>query len=69
VNVGGANEGLSGLSQILLPPRWETRVETLRRDPSAEERISPDESVVSVGDQVETADEADLDAAATTAWR
>lgn len=69
VNVGGAYEGLSGLSKMLQPPRWETRVETLRRDRQQGEEIPPGESVVSIGDVVETADEDDLDAATTTNWR
>jgi hypothetical protein len=69
VNVGGVNDSLTGLNQIFQPPKWETRVETLRRDPAKGERISPGESVVAVGDLVETADDSDLDAAATTAWR
>ena len=69
VNIGGAFEGLSGLSRILQPPRWETRVETLRRDPRDGEEIFPGDRVVSVGDLVETAEEADLDAVTTTSWR
>ena len=70
VNVGGTyTSGLSSLSQMLQPPKFETRVETLRRDPASDTTMSAAQSVVSVGDRVETADDEDLDAAATTAWR
>ncbi len=69
VNVGGTNVAGLSLSEMFQPPKWETRVETLRRDPEADTRMSAAQSVVSVGDLVETADDEDMDAAATTAWR
>ncbi|WIY00077.1 hypothetical protein QRX60_39425 [Amycolatopsis mongoliensis] len=68
VNVGGRFEGVS-LANAFQPPKWETRYETLRRDPSAGESISPDQSVVSIGDSVELAQEEDFDAEATTVWK
>ncbi|MEW2508403.1 hypothetical protein AB0878_48890 [Amycolatopsis sp. NPDC047767] len=68
INVGGDHPGL-GISGMFQPPKWETRVETLRRDPSADTEISATESIVSVGDLVELADPDDLEAEATTIWR
>lgn len=69
INIGGAYEGLSALSQMFQPPKWETRIETLRRDPSQGQGLPRGESVVAVGDIAETAEEADLDAATSTTWR
>jgi hypothetical protein len=69
VNVGGEFVALPSLSQVLQPPKWETRYETLRKDPDKGEYISGEESVVAVGDIVEEADDDDLDAAATTLYR
>ena len=68
-NVGGQFEGVSSLSRLLQPPKWETRFETLRRSSSDGQEISAQESIVSIGDLVETADDEDLDAVTTTAWR
>jgi hypothetical protein len=69
VNIGGEYDLTGGLARMLQPPRWETRVETLRRNTRDGESIDPSESVVSVGDIVETADEGDEDAVTTTTWR
>lgn len=69
VNVGGRSTLGAGLSDILQPPRWETRVETLRRDKLADAPISERESIVAVGDPVESTNEEDLDAITMAAWK
>lgn len=70
VNVGGYG-GIGSLSGILQPPKYETRVETLRRGRYAGEPISEEESLVEVGDLVESlADGEEVDAdITTTLWR
>ena len=49
VNVGG-----SGLSSIRLfePPKWETRLETLKIDKAAVEELSEEDAFVNTGDPV-----------------
>lgn len=63
----------SSLNRLLQPPRaakYETRVETLRVDPDKGKPISERDSVVSVGDIVESVlENEDLDPATTTLFR
>ena len=49
VNVGGSGIALSGL---FAPPKWETRIETLRADENATEDMPEEESFVRTGDPV-----------------
>jgi hypothetical protein len=49
VNVGGSGIALSGL---FAPPKWETRIETLRADENATEDLPEEESFVRTGDPV-----------------
>lgn len=66
VNVGGSG---SSFSRIFEPPRYETRTETLRRSRSAGDIITPDESVVQVGDVVEKFKGDINDIPSSTVWR
>lgn len=62
VNVGGTSGGLIGFGKVFEAPRWETRIETLRRDPDkALWDAPPADSIVSPGDVAEKVDEAGLD--------
>lgn len=64
VNVGGSGIALSGiaLSGLFAPPKWETRIETLRADENAMEDLSEEESLVRTGDPVvQVLDENDYD--------
>lgn len=72
VNVGGnfGGSGINSLSSLLQPPKYETRVETLRRSPD-EAYLSAKDSIVRVGDPVEAIDsdeDADSEPSATV-WR
>jgi len=68
--VGLGSLGAGPLSQLLQPPKFETRVETLRIDRSQGEPMGYDESVVKVGDVVESVLEGeDIDPATTTLFR
>lgn len=51
VNVGGVGLGLvrSGLFE---PPKWETRIETLKTDENTLEELPEEESYISTGDPV-----------------
>lgn len=70
VNVGGSGNMLSPVSKLFEPPRWETRYETLRKDPKAGAPIQASEAVVAVGDIAEVVDAADVeDLASNTIWR
>ena len=50
VNVGGT--GLLGRSGLFEPPKWETRIETLKTDENTLEELPEEESYVSTGDPV-----------------
>lgn len=64
---GGA---LADALQPPVPAQYETRIETLRRDPIAGEPLDDFDSVVSVGDVVEQATDGDAsDSASTTLYR
>jgi hypothetical protein len=67
VNVGGT--GGSAFAHLFEAPKWETRTETLRRSPEAGDVLSPDESVVEVGDPVEKFDGDLSDVPSSTVWR
>lgn len=77
VKVSDAVEGIDvwgmGLGRSLQPSRpakYETRVETLRLDPKRGEPIDANESIVSVGDLVESVLEGeDIDPVTTTMFR
>ena len=49
VNVGGRGLALAGLFE---PPKWETRVETLRIDEAAIEDLDEEDAIVHTGDPV-----------------
>ena len=49
VNVGGSG---IGLHSIFEPPKWETRVETLKTEENAREELPEEESFVKTGDPV-----------------
>jgi hypothetical protein len=63
---GGA---LAGALQPPVPPKFETRIETLRHDPAQGEPIHEYDSVVSVGDVVEQSTDSDSSPATTTLFR
>lgn len=69
----GAFSGSGSLGQMLQPPKpakYETRVETLRFDPQRGEPISAVDSIVSVGDVVESVLQGeDIDPVTTTLYR
>ena len=53
VNVGGTSSfSLAGLSSALMPPKWETRYETLRKGQETWEDLDARDSYVKVGDPV-----------------
>jgi hypothetical protein len=53
-NVGGSYA--NALSQLMSPPKWEIRTETLRRDRGRRDDLSEQDAVVRAGDPVETFD-------------
>lgn len=67
VNVGG--QGTSSFAGIFEAPKYETRVETLRRDPSGERALDEAESVVAVGDVAEIVEGKADDIPTSTVWR
>lgn len=68
VNVGGRHD--SALSTMFQPPKWENRVETLRRNPRSDNPLSEEESLVQVGDIVESLlDGEDYENTSTALWR
>jgi hypothetical protein len=67
VNVGG--QGVGSLRQYFEPPKYETRTETLRRSPAAGDILSPDESIVEVGDRVEKFEGDVEDVPSSSVWR
>ena len=53
VNVGGSSSlSLVGLSNMFMPPKWETRYETLRKGQNTWEDLDAKDSYVKVGDPV-----------------
>jgi len=67
VNVGG---NMSGLGNVFQPPKYKTRVETFRRDPRSGEPIAEADSLVQVGDLVESLlDGEEPDQASIALWR
>lgn len=62
--------GLGGMFQPPAPAKWETRIETLRSDPTKGEPLHAEDSLVAVGDTVESvpADE-NIDQITTTLYR
>jgi hypothetical protein len=67
VNVGGS--GVAGLGKYFEPPKYETKTETLRRSPAAGDFLSPDESIVEVGDRVEKFEGDVKDVPSSSVWR
>ena len=67
VNVGGTGSG--SFAHLFEAPKWETRTETLRRSPEAGDVLSPEESVVEVGDPVEKFEGDINDVPTSTVWR
>lgn len=67
-NIGGSSSiftgGNASLSQLLAPPKWVDRTESLRIDEAEWEEIDPEESIVQVGDRVEQVADPDQDVAA-----
>ena len=53
VNIGGSAAGLSSIANMINPPNYVEKVETLRFDDSSPRRIDPSQSVVAVGDPFE----------------
>lgn len=68
VNLGGSGV-LNPLGKYFDPPKYETRTETLRRSPAAGDFLSPEESIVEVGDRVEKFDGDVKDVPSSTVWR
>ena len=62
VNVGGGGIGSTSaiFGRIFEPPKYEVRVETLRKDPSLGTVIDPSESIVEVGDIAEKVEGEDV---------
>lgn len=71
VNVGGQGLGSAGVfGRMFEAPKYETRVETLRRDASKGSPIDPEDSVVEIGDVAEKVDAEDTnDLPTNTLWR
>ncbi len=68
VNIGGS--GVGAFAQIFDAPRYETRVETLRRDPSKSGTVGEaPETVVEVGDIVEKVEGPVDDVPSAAVWR
>ncbi len=68
VNIGG--RGVGAFAHIFDAPRYETRVETLRREPSKSGTVEePFETVVEVGDIVEKVEGAVDDVPSAAVWR
>ncbi|WP_271396279.1 hypothetical protein [Neomicrococcus lactis] len=68
VNVGGHFGGMDAID-MLRPPKFVERVETLRLDPKGPKPLGPSESVVVKGDPFELGDESDADASrSVTVW-
>lgn len=62
VNVGGTGGGLAQFGRIFEAPQWETRVETLRRDPEKGTwGDAPKDSIVAVGDLAEKISDQNID--------
>lgn len=67
VNVGGSGSTLSTMFQ---PPKYETRVETLRRDPTRERSVAQSEAIVEIGDVVESVlPGEEIENISTAVWR
>jgi hypothetical protein len=70
VNLGGSSSGPGSIAGMFQPPKWETRVETLRRNPKADAPLSEVDSIVQVGDIVESLlDGEDYENTSTALWR
>lgn len=69
VNVGGDGLAGAGLGRFFEPPKYETRTETLRRNPELGLDIDEDEAVVQVGDSVEAFSGETDDIPSSTVWR
>jgi len=72
VNVGGTGQldPLAGSRTAFQPPKYVTRVETLRRAKDAGQPIDPKDAAVHVGDIAELVDEDEADdLPSATAWR
>ena len=52
VNVGGSGSTLLALSGWLQPPRWETRIESLKTSEASIEELDEEDAFVKVGDPV-----------------
>ncbi len=52
VNVGGSGLGSLDTSSLFAPPKWETRVETLKVDDVAIGKLEGEDAVVRIGDLV-----------------
>lgn len=62
--------GFQSMFQPPSPAKWEVQVETLRMDPSQGEPLPPSQSVVSVGDIVESVlDDEEVDQITTTLFK
>ncbi len=62
VNVGGQGGGVLAFGRIFDPPKYETRVETLRRDPTKGAPVTnPDDLVVQIGDLAEKVERSSVD--------
>ncbi len=68
VNLGGTG-AFNPLGKIFEAPKYETRTETLRRSKEAGDVLSPQESIVEVGDPVEKFKGDDEDVPSSTVWR
>jgi len=66
VNVGGVGGGISAFFE---PARYETRTETIRRSRQAGDAISPEDSIVEVGDRVEVFTGDVNDIPSSSVWR
>lgn len=69
VNVGGSGMGGSGLAKFFEPPKYETRTETLQRNPQAGMTIEEDDAIVQVGDAVEKFEGNVEDIPTSSVWR
>lgn len=67
INVGG--QFRNPLTQLMSPPKWETRTETLRRDRQQVDDLDEGEATVQVGDAVEVFEGNPDDIPTASVWR
>ena len=52
VNVGGVGAGFGAIADMMNPPRWETRIQTLKTEEATWEKLRESQSYVKTGDVI-----------------